>query len=72
MRKSLLIIAQLFNCLLLIVAVNTIFLQTHWSDPQYVGLVVVVLGTPLVNLVTLRVFATRKHDEVETRAAPPV
>jgi hypothetical protein len=46
-------IALTLDVVLLFVAWNTLFLQTHWNDPSYVGLVAVVVGTPLVNAIAM-------------------
>ena len=45
--------AIVMNTLVLLVGFNTIFLQTNWNDPTYVGLVFTVMGTPVVNSAAL-------------------
>lgn len=51
--RILLVVALALDGLLLIVACNTLFLQTHWNDPSYIGLVAVVVGTPVVNTIAI-------------------
>ena len=51
--KLLLGVALVMNAVLLVSGWNTIFLQTHWNDPAYIGLVFAVMGTPVVNAMAL-------------------
>ena len=46
-------VALTLDALLLIVACNTLFVQTHWNSPSYVGLVGIVVGTPIVNAIAM-------------------
>jgi hypothetical protein len=61
--RILLGMALTLNVLLLIVGWNTLFLQTHWSDPSYVGLVAVVMTTPIVNSIAL-IRVVRKYRTI--------
>jgi len=45
--------AILANVLLLIVVVNTIFLQTHWDDLKYIGMVATTVGAPVLSIIAL-------------------
>ena len=66
--RPLIILALVFDALLILVAVNTIFLQTHWNDPTYVGMVVVVMGTPILNAAALLPLTYRRDHARSTEA----
>lgn len=51
--------ALALNCALLIVAWDHLFLQTHWESVSYVGLVLVVVGTPIINSISLMMMRRR-------------
>lgn len=60
------------NVLLIIEASHNLFLQTHWGKPDYVWLVAIVLGTPMINIATLaQVLHRRRSKSLANPLAPP-